>query len=369
VFPNDSRRERRNDRPRRRPERIAVEGLETRQLMTYSPLGFSLPNLAVTGYAARQAAWGGQFAVNVTVQNQGASSLIEPTHLSQSTTDDEGNTFITPSTADSLPTTVNVYASTKPNATTGLVKIDTISIPGITQNSQFTTTADFALPSKPAGFPTNGGKIFITYVIQNSQVTTLKGQTPQFFRVPLPVKITNPLPNLQVVAEDIPVNLQPGDVISPVIQIANLGSGNPVTQGPVTVQLIASLDKNFGPGDQVVGSYVIQSLPGLSEVPTQSAGSLNDNLTPPINVNTTTITDPTTGGPVKLPASPATYFLGIEIDPTASIKMTQPPTPALMSVVTVGPPSKFLPPTTVLVNTSGVIPVFPERPATVIGLH
>jgi len=330
--------------------------------MTYSPLGYSLPNLAVTGYAAQEAAWGQNFAVNVTVQNQGASSLIEPTHLSPTTTDPTtGNVSVTPSTADSAPTIVDVYASTKPNATTGLVKIDSIAIPSVLQNSLYQTTADFTLPAKPAGFPNNGGKVFITFVVEGTQPVTVKGQYPNFYRVPLPVKIVNPLPNLQVISEDLPTSLQPGDVISPTIRIANLGAGNTAAQGPVTVQLVASLDKNFGPGDSVVGSYVIQSLPGLAEVPTTSPGSINNNLVPAANVNTTTL------GPIKLPTSPGFYYLGIEIDPTASIKMTHPPSPLLMGIVPVGPPSVYLPPTSLLVNTNGVVPIFPELPSKVIG--
>lgn len=330
--------------------------------MTYSPLGYSLPNLAVTGYAAQEAAWGGSFAVNVTVQNQGASSLIEPTHLSPTTTDlATGNVSITPSDADAQPTVVNVYASTKPNATTGLVEIDTISIPAVTQNSQYTTTSDFTLPSKPAGFPSNGGKVYITFIIQNTQLNSVKGEVPAYYRVPLPVKIVNPLPNLQVINEDFPSPLEPGDVIQPTIQIANLGAGNPATQGPVTVELVASLDKNFGPGDSVLASYTIESLPGLSEVPTQSPYTINGNLIPPSNINTTTV------GPLKLPTSPGFYYIGVEIDPTASIRMVHPPTPALMGVLKVGPNTSGLPPTSLLVNTSGVIPVFPALPSTVIG--
>jgi hypothetical protein len=331
--------------------------------MTYSPLGYSLPNLNVTGYAAQEAAWGGSFAVDVTVQNQGASSLIEPTHLAQTTTDPTtGAVTITPSDADSLPTTVDVYAGTKPNSTTGLVKIDSIAIPAVLQNSQYTTSTVFSLPSRPAGFPSNGGHVYITFIVEGTQTAAIKGQYPDFYRVPLPVKIVNPLPNLQVVAEDLPASLQPGDVITPTIRIANLGATDPGLQGPVTVQLVASLDKNFGPGDSVVGSYVIQSLPGLSEVPTQSPTTTGaDDLTPTSNVNTTTL------GPLKLPTSPGFYYLGIEIDPTASIKMTHPPTPLLMGVVEVGPPNAYLSPTTLLVNTSGALPVFPELPSKVIG--
>ncbi len=133
-----------------------------------------------------------------------------------------------------------LYASTKPNATTGLVKIDSIAIPAVTQNSQFNTSTTFTLPSKPAGFPqSNGGKVFITFSSsEGTQTVAVKGQYPDFFRVPQPVKIVNPLPNLQVVAEDLPSPLEPGDVISPTIQIANLGAGDPSIQGPVTVQLV-----------------------------------------------------------------------------------------------------------------------------------
>jgi hypothetical protein len=361
VLFRNSRRERRSERPRRLPGRIAVEGLETRQLMTYSPLGYSLPNLSVSGYAAQEAAWGGTLGVEVTVQNQGASSLVEPTHLFPTTTDQTtGNVIITPSNADALPTMVDVYASTKPNATTGLIKLDSVSIPAVTQNSLFQTTTVFNLPSRPKGFPSNGGKIYLTYIIENTQAVTQKGQIPQFFRVPLPVKLVNPLPDLQVVAVDLPSTLQPGDVISPTIQIANLGAGNPALQGPVTVDLVASLDKNFGPGDSIVGSYTITSLPGVSEVPTQTGFTGAPNLVPASNVNTTTIP------PLKLPASPGFYYLGVEIDPTGSIKMTTPPTPALMSVLPVGPANPFLPPTTLLINTNGSVPVFPALPSTVL---
>ena len=386
MFSRDDRREGRNDRPRRHPGRIVVEGLETRQLMTYSPYGYSLPNLAVSGYAAQVGAWGGAFSVDVTVQNQGASSLIEPTHIFPSTTDpNTGGTIITGSNVDAKAAIVDVYASTKPNATTGLIKIDSISIPAISQNSQFTTNATFNLPSRPRGFPNNGGKIFLTYILESNQPISQAGQGPAFFRVPLPVKIVNPLPNLQVIAEDIPRVLQPGDVISPTIQIENFGAGNPALQGPVTVDLVASLDKNFGPGDSVIGSYVIQSLPGLSQVPTQIPGNLGIvslaqsfnlnqpyglttpanvnglfNLVAPVNVNTTTI------GPIKLPTTPGFYYIGIEIDPTAAIKMTHPPIPALMGVLPVGPPNLQLPPSTQLINTSGIVPVFPALPYTVL---
>ena len=82
------------------------------------------------------------------------------------------------------------------------------------------------------------------------------------YRDPDPITITNPLPDLQVAGLDVPGTLQPGDVISPTIRIVNLGSANPDLQGPVTVDLIASVNTTFGPGDAVVGTFTITSLPG-----------------------------------------------------------------------------------------------------------
>ena len=361
MFPKDSRREGRNDRPRRRPGRVAVEGLETRQLMAYSPFGYSLPQLTVSGFAASEAAWGGQLAVDVTVLNQGASSLIEPTHLSPTTVDpSSGDITFNHSTADAAPTTVEVYASTRPNAKFGAVKLGTISIPAVTQNSEYETVSTITLPARPKGFPSNGGKIYLTLVADNSQTITQADATGDVYRVPNPVRIANPLPNLQVLTVDEPTTLQPGDVISPTIRIENFGAGNPATQGVTTVQVVASLDKNFGPGDAVVATYTISSLPGISNVPTQNPLFLGTNLVPAVNINTTTLS------PFKLPTSPGFYYLGIEIDPTASIKMTTPPKPALMGVVQVGPRDPYLTPTTLITSPSGVIPVFPYLPSTVI---
>ena len=123
----ESHRERRTARPRRRPERVAVEGLETRQLMTFSAFGFSLPDLSVSGYAAPTAAWGGPLTIDVNVLNSGASSLVEPTHLPPGligTPDTQGA-----SNANSPATTVQVFAFPTPGGKAGSVLIDTVDIP------------------------------------------------------------------------------------------------------------------------------------------------------------------------------------------------------------------------------------------------
>ncbi len=347
MFSRDPRRERRIIRPRRRPERVAVEGLETRQLMTYSPFGFSLPQLSVTGYSASQAAYGGPLTVDVTVENQGASSLIEPTNLAPGAI----------STADSPPTTVQVFASTKPNATAGLVLVDTIVIPSIRQNSDYEVISTFALPARPPGFPANGGKIYLTLVVNNNQAILETSTVNNIYRVPRPVTITRALPDLHVVALDIPATLQPGDVISPTIRVTNTGSG---TAGPVLVQLVASLDKNFGPGDAVVGQYVIPSLPGISGVPSKVSFAGDANVLPTPNENTTTLP------PLKLPSTPGFYYLGVVIDPFHTFDQATPASPALQDVVPVGPADPFLPPGRLLSQTNGAIPIFPQLPSAII---
>ena len=156
----------------------------------------------------------------------------------------------------------------------------------------------------------------------------------------------NPAPDLQVTAVDIPATLQPGDVITPTIRISNYGLGDPGNQGPVTVALVASLDKDFGPGDVILSTFTINSLPGINAVPTQTsiANTINLYDTP----NEFTITVPT----VALPATPGFYYFGIKIDPVSQINQTYAPTAALSAVVPVGPADQFLTPATVLVNTT-----------------
>lgn len=351
MFPRDFRRERRSQRPRLRPEnRVAVEGLETRQLMAYSPFGFSLPQLSVSGFAGPTASYNSPLVVDVVVENQGASSLVEPTNLAPGSI----------SSADAAATTVQVFASPRPNATSGLLLLDTISIPIVRQNSDFETISEIALPSRPRGFPGVGGKLYLTLVVNNDQAILQTSNQSNIFRIPTPVRITNPLPDLQVVALDILPSLQPGDVITPTVQIVNLGPANPALQGPVLVELVASLDKKFGPGDAVIGSYLIPSLPGTSEVPTRGRLGLDVNLIPPANVNTTTLP------PIRLPTSPGFYYLGVVIDPFHTINQTYAPSPALRVPTPVGPRSQFLPPSALLFTTNGSTVTFPNLPSTLI---
>ena len=350
VFWNKRRPERAGGRRQRSlvpTARLALESLETRQLMAYSAFGYSLPQLSVTGYTAPVAAPGGYLAVDVKVQNLGASSLVEPASLYPAAL----------SSADVINTSVQIYGSATPNGRGGRILLGNLDIPLIRQNSNFETVVPVILPANSPALA-NLRQFYITLAVNSDRAVIETNYADNVYRIPRPITIDrNPAPDLQVTGFDIPATLQPGDVITPTIRIANLGVGDPGNQGPVTVALVASLDTNFGPGDVILSTFTIDSLPGINAVPTQTtiANAMNLYNTP----NEFTITLPT----VALPAVPGFYYLGIKIDPVSQINQTYAPTPALSGVVPVGPADQFLTPSIVQINNP-TPPVFPNLPVT-----
>lgn len=343
---------RRDERERSRPRaaRLALtpEVLEGRQLMAYSAFGYSLPQLTVSGYAAPAAAPGGTLAVDVLVQNLGASSLIEPTNLNPGSL----------SSADVLTTQVDIYASATPNAKSGYVLLGTLNTPIIRQNSDYETVANVTLPSTLKGFP--GNKFYLTLVVNNNGSVIEATKAGEVYHVPKPVRIVrNALPDLQVTGFDIPTPLNPGDVIAPTIQITNFGLGNPAAQGGVTVELVASLDKQFGAADAVVYSFRIDNLPGVNGIPTQTTLAGASNLVPAANV--TTVNLPA----LKLPTTPGFYYLAVKIDPNSQIRQTYAPNTRLSVPTPVGPATPYLAPAMVLTATTATSTVFPNLPITV----
>lgn len=331
--------------------RLALESLETRQLMAYSAFGYSLPQLAVTGYTAPVASLGGYLAVDINVENRGASSLVEPVSLAPGSL----------SSADVVNTTVQIYGSATPNGGSGRLLLGTITIPEVRQNSDYETVVPVSLPASNAALASLK-RFYITLVVNNNHSVIETNYADNVYRIPRAVTLVNePAPDLQVVGFDIPQPLQPGDVISPTIRIANLGYADPASQGPVTVALVASLDKNFSAGDVIVGSYTINSLPGLNAIPTQTTIAGAQNLFETPNENTTTLPA------IKLPVTPGFYYLGIKIDPLHQINQTYGPTAALSDPVPVGPADRFLPASTVL-TTGTTAAVFPNLPVTAVNL-
>jgi hypothetical protein len=326
-----------------------VEALETRQLLAYSPLGYSLPDLRISGYAARTAAWGGPLAIQVQVENLGASSIVEPLNLEPRAL----------STADAPATTVSVFASARPGGKGRLVPIGSIPLPVTRQNTESNITGTITLPPRPRGFPADGN-IYLTLVVNNNRAILESNFANNVARLHAPVDIEAPLPDVRVVALDIPSTLQPGDVITPTIRVANFGNADTAAQGPLTIILVASLNETYGPGDAVIGSYTLTSLPGQSQVPTTSNLAGDENLVPPANYNTTTL------GPLRLPTTPGRYFIGVIVDPDDTIEERTETTPDLRFVQRVGPRVKGLPPSSQLANIPvGNVPIFPQRPSAI----
>ena len=78
MLPRESRIQRLNRRARRRTDLTALEVLEERTLLSFSNLGYSLPDLRISGEAGPRAAWGGTIVVSAYLQNIGASTTTEP---------------------------------------------------------------------------------------------------------------------------------------------------------------------------------------------------------------------------------------------------------------------------------------------------
>jgi len=354
VFPWESRRVRRSGRDRRRPDFAALESLEGRQLMAFSVLGTSLPQLTISGYASPAASWGGPITVTVNVSNIGASTILEPLALAPGSI----------SSADAPASVVGVFAARNPQFK-GAVRVGSISVPAVPQNSFQQITEPITLPTRPAGFPGDGGRIYLALEgdANNNVFQTSSGHS---ISKPIPVAIEAPLPELRAVGLDLPPVIQPGDTVQPNIRITNIGPGDTGPQGTVQVALVASTSRNFTSGssivylDNLVANGTAINIPGISAIATRGNVLGDVNQTPPINVATISLP------PVTLPTSPRTYYLGVVIDPNHQLKQlsTVPQTARnvipLELVRAVGPPIRHLPPAHVLVNGgAALVPTFP----------
>lgn len=335
VLPLDAHRPRGERRPRRRSALIALEQLEERKVLNYSPIGFSPPDLTVVGEAPAVAAYGGPITVAVDVVNLGHSSMAEPLALPQGSA----------SRADALPSVVGVYLSRNPRRLTrSSIRIGEIAVPLVPQNSAVELSQTFAMPAaRPRGLPGNGGNLYVFFRVDERRQAIDIDRTNNLQRAPEPVQLAPPLPQLETIGLDVPPVMQPGDAIQPSFKIANYGTTPVLPQGPVIVQLVASTDQNYGPTDVVLATYSIPDILPFSAVPTRGPTVLGDvNLDDPENVVTVI------GDPVQLPPGPAIYNLGLVVDPLNQIReiseVVTPPGPGLQEIQRIGPPIAGLPP-------------------------
>jgi hypothetical protein len=297
VLPSDSRSVRPDRRARRRTHLAAPEWLESRALMATSPLGFSLPDLTITGTAGTRAAWGGTLGITATVINQGSSTITNP--IAQAPGD--------LSTADAPTSTVAVVITPRPSLAHG-VTIGSFEAPPVIQNSLEQIQESFTLPARPRGFAAPGGRFYV-HLIVNSTSSVVEADRSNNFSQPIPVQVAaRALPNIVATGLNLPGTLGPGDTISPTITLTNNGTA---PSGPVEVALVASTTKNFNVGSSIVALYeVATSIPAASQVAPGGIIAAFSQTANPIS-NTLTFSGPL----VTLPTSPAKYYLGIVIDP------------------------------------------------------
>jgi hypothetical protein len=308
---------------------MVVERLEPRALLAYTPLGYSLPELKVSGYTSSSASWGSSLTVTLNVQNLGASTLIEPTQLLP----------LAPSHADSSPTTVDLFLSRTPHPTRGkdTVLAAVISIPSIKQNNLVQISKTVTLPAQPAGFPGDGGMVFASFLINPM------GQSPDLIGAPRsaistsnPILIEAPFPQLDVTSLDVPPVIQPGDTIAPTIRIINVGPAATAPQGPFTVTLVASTQPKLNGGTSTVATYTVNNIPGISQVSSGTHVTTDANVNPQNNIVTIV------GAPVTLPVKPKVYFIGVVVDPQHKLVQIQ-ANHNLQQATRVGPPIRGLP--------------------------
>ncbi len=321
----------RASRARRAGRRIgpaAPERLEGRELMAYTSLGFSLADLAITGESAPATQWGGTLTLDVTLQNLGASTITEPTALTppfQVGVSPDGTVnppYYTPSQADAVDTTIAVYIVPRGRGLASGVQVGTIDAPAVGQNSLQQFQATVTLPSRPAGFAGSGP--FTVRLVANSGRNVLESNYRNNVSPPMLVNLT-PVPGesmLRAVAFDLPAaGLSPGDVIAPQIQIANLGAA--AVTSDVEVAVVASTSPDFNLGSSIVATYTISGgIDGVNSTPLpngaryRGARWLRNNIITPRN-NVVTIN----GTNATLPVEPATYYIGIVIDPNDKLNL------------------------------------------------
>jgi len=371
VLPWETLRARNNRRARRRTDLAALEQLEGRQLLSYSSLGYSLPDLKISGLAGPVASWGGSYQVTVVLQNTGASTIIEPLSLvpaSEVAVGPDGTlvpSYYVPSSADAAASQVAIYLSPRPHSLAGAIEIGTVTA-AVTQNDINEFNVPLTLPQKPAGFRATG--VYYIRLVANVNQSINESSIANNVSAPIPVRFIAPaLPRLQATALDLPDSLQPGDTVAPTFQITNLGTANTDLQGPVQVALVASTTPDFNLGSSIVGLYTLPAgIPGQSDVAVASSarhharlyGSATgkNNVTPGANVETFT------GAAVTLPTTPATYYLGLVIDPYNTLTQLSLPANRLELIRTVGPATSGLPPAGVVSTPSNPVPQFPNPP-------
>jgi len=281
--------------------------------------------------------------VSVYLQNIGTSTTTEPTAQAPGDT----------SQADAGDSTIAVVLTPHAKSLKGAINLGTIDAAPVPQNNIELLTQSFTLPSRPAGFAHSGGKFYVRF-IANSNDALLEASQVNNVSKAVPVSVVGrALPQLQAIALYVPDVMQPGDTISPTIQVENLGTA---ASGPVQVALVASVTPSFTLGSSIVALYTVDNIPSVSQTPTKGNYKTfaQNSVNSPGNVVTIN------GAPVTLPTSPTTYYLGVVVDPYGKINQLSLPSNVFSLIHKVGPSNAGLPPAGVV--SSPNTGLFPNAP-------
>ncbi|MGZ3415353.1 MAG: hypothetical protein ACXVAT_16155, partial [Isosphaeraceae bacterium] len=171
MLPWETLRARDDRRARRRTDLAALEQLEGRQLLSYSSLGYSLPDLKISGLAGPVASWGSTYQVTVVLQNTGASTIIEPLSLvpASEVTVVNGSLvppYYVPSSADAAASQVGIYLAPRPHSLAGAKEIGTATAQALSQNDIERFNVSLTLPARPSGFRSTG--VYYIRLVENS---------------------------------------------------------------------------------------------------------------------------------------------------------------------------------------------------------
>ena len=327
-----------------------LETLEARSLLTYTPLGYPLPDLVVQGGTSPEAAYGGAITVTADVSNLSHSAMIEPLSLAPGSV----------SAADAPATTVGVYLSPRSGAgwVRNAYKLGDIQVPALPQNRTYNLQASFAMPAaQPQGFPVEGGQLFVWFRANDSSSANEIDTTNNVSRAAQAVGLYSHRPQLSLLTAIYPPGLSPGASLAPQFQIGNYGTASPATS--VVVELVASRDRHFGKSDLALATYTFANVPPISGVSSFGQSYIQDvNLDVPGNVVTAS------SKVVTLPRWKAPYYIGYVIDPGHQIPqisdLSQPRSNLLQGIQAVGRPIHGMPALNQVFSTNQLPGQFPE---------
>ena len=201
--------------------------------MSFSNLGYSLPDLTISGEAGPRAAWGGSIVVSAYLQNIGASTTTEPMSQAGATdTQATGSLYSSASAADADDSMVQVLIT--PNCQI-LERGGCAGRHRVRRRWNKTASNSSAVRShchrSPAGFAGTGGKFYVWF-LANATDAFPEANTNNNLSKPVPVQVVGqPLPELRAIGLAVPSRMQPGDTIDPTIVVENTGTADTSAQG------------------------------------------------------------------------------------------------------------------------------------------